>query len=109
MSEQRPADGPADPQGHEATARTAASLGGISALSVRRPVLAIVANLLIVVAGLAAFGGIEIRELPNIDQPVVTITTTYTGASPDTMDKEVTSVIENAAAGVSGWTDIQSQ
>ncbi|MCX5512212.1 multidrug transporter AcrB [Kaistia algarum] len=85
------------------------SLGGISAISVRRPVLAIVANLLIVVAGLAAFGGVEIRELPNIDQPVITITTTYTGASPDTMDKEVTSVIENAAAGVSGWTDIQSQ
>jgi len=83
--------------------------GGISALSVRRPVLAIVLNLLIVIAGLAAYRGVEIRELPNIDQPVVTITTTYTGATPDTMDKEITSVIEKAAAGVTGWTDIQSQ
>ncbi|MCX5497568.1 efflux RND transporter permease subunit [Kaistia dalseonensis] len=94
---------------HDPISPAAATPSGISALSVRRPVLAIVANLLIVVAGLAAFNGVEIRELPNIDQPVVTITTTYTGATPDTMDKEVTSVIENAAAGVSGWTDIQSQ
>ncbi len=94
---------------HDPIPPSAATPSGISALSVRRPVLAIVANLLIVVAGLAAIGGVEIRELPNIDQPVVTITTTYTGATPDTMDKEVTSVIENAAAGVSGWTDIQSQ
>ncbi|MCX5576771.1 efflux RND transporter permease subunit [Kaistia terrae] len=83
--------------------------GGVSALSVRRPVLAIVVNLLIIIAGLAAYRGVEIRELPNIDQPVVTITTTYTGATPDTMDKEITSIIEKAAAGVTGWTDIQSQ
>ncbi|WEK52704.1 MAG: efflux RND transporter permease subunit [Candidatus Kaistia colombiensis] len=89
--------------------RDGAVPGGISALSVRRPVLAIVANLLIIIAGLAAYRGVEIRELPNIDQPVVTITTTYTGATPDTMDKEITSVIEKAAAGVTGWTDIQSQ
>ncbi|MBN9017364.1 MAG: efflux RND transporter permease subunit [Rhizobiales bacterium] len=94
---------------HDPVPRNAAELSGISALSVKRPVLAIVANLLIVVAGLAAYSAVEVRELPNIDQPVVTITTTYTGASPDTMDKEVTSIIENAAAGVSGWTDIQSQ
>jgi len=114
-----PLHGPVQPRGgqdavasheddHDPVPRGGTGLGGISALSVRRPVLAIVANLLIVVAGLAAISGVEIRELPNIDQPVVTITTTYTGASPDTMDKEVTSVIENAAAGVSGWTDIQS-
>ncbi|HWJ72040.1 MAG TPA: efflux RND transporter permease subunit [Kaistia sp.] len=94
---------------HDPIPKSGTKPSGISALSVRRPVLAIVANVLIVVAGLAAIGGVEIRELPNIDQPVVTITTTYDGATPDTMDKEVTSVIENAVAGVSGWTDIQSQ
>lgn len=94
---------------HDPMPKTGTVPGGISALSVRRPVLAIVLNLLIVVAGLAAYSGVEIRELPNIDQPVVTITTTYTGATPDTMDKEITSVIEKAAAGVTGWTDISSQ
>jgi len=94
---------------HDPIPKGGAATSGLSALSVRRPVLAIVANLLIIIAGLAAYRGVEIRELPNIDQPVVTITTTYTGATPDTMDKEITSVIEKAAAGVTGWTDIQSQ
>ena len=94
---------------HDPMPESAPAPGGLSAISVRRPVLAIVANLLIIIAGLAAYSGVEIRELPNIDQPVVTITTTYTGATPDTMDKEITSVIEKAAAGVTGWTDIQSQ
>ena len=46
------------------------------------PVLAFVLNLLIMIAGAAAFQGVEIRELPNVDQPVVTITTTYQGATP---------------------------
>ena len=48
---------------------------GIAGLFVSRPVLAIVLNLLIVVAGLAAYSGVEIRELPNIDQPVITVRT----------------------------------
>src|SRR3954470_19960837 len=53
---------------------------GISALSVRRPVLAIVANLLIIIAGLAAFRGVEIRELPDVDRPVITVRAVYEGA-----------------------------
>jgi HAE1 family hydrophobic/amphiphilic exporter-1 len=100
---------PAPQDTHDPMPKEGAVPGGVSALSVRRPVLAIVVNLLIIIAGLAAYRGVEIRELPNIDQPVVTITTTYTGASPDTMDKEITSIIEKAAAGVTGWTDISSQ
>ncbi len=81
---------------------------GISALSVRRPVLAIVANLLIVLAGLAAFRGVEIRELPNVDNPVVTILATYTGATPETIDRGVTDVLESAAARVPGVKSISS-
>jgi HAE1 family hydrophobic/amphiphilic exporter-1 len=65
----------------EAADKGAAS--GFTALFVRRPVLAIVVNLLIMVAGLAALTGIEIRELPEVDSPVVTISTDYEGASPD--------------------------
>ncbi|SON54440.1 Efflux pump membrane transporter BepE [Hartmannibacter diazotrophicus] len=79
-----------------------------TALFVRRPVLALVINALIVVAGLAAFNGIEIRELPNIDRPIVTITTTYDGAAPETIDTEVTSVIEGAVARVAGVASISS-
>ncbi len=82
--------------------------GGIASLFVRRPVLAVVLNLLIIIAGLAAWRGIEIRELPNIDRPVITVRTNYTGATPDTIDKEVTSVIEGAAARVPGVVSISS-
>ena len=57
---------------------------GATAVFVRRPVLTIVLNLLIVIAGIAAFSGVEVRELPNIDRPVITVRTNYTGASPET-------------------------
>ena len=80
-----------------------------ASLFVSRPVLAIVLNLLIVVAGLAAFSGIEVRELPNIDQPVITVRTNYTGATPETIDKEITGVIEGAVARTPGVVAISSQ
>jgi HAE1 family hydrophobic/amphiphilic exporter-1 len=89
-------------------AATADSGGGGAGLFVRRPVLAIVLSILIVVAGVAAFGGVEVRELPNIDQPVVTIRTNYKGATPETVDKQVTRVVEGAVARTPGVTSIES-
>jgi hydrophobe/amphiphile efflux-1 (HAE1) family protein len=80
----------------------------LASLSVRRPILITVISLLIVLAGLAALMGVEIRELPDIDSPVVTIRANYDGASPETVDTEVTSVIEGAASRVNGVTDISS-
>ena len=61
-----------------------------------------VANLLIVIAGLGALLGVEVRELPDVDRPVVSVRAFFDGASPETMDAEVTSVIEAAVARVSG-------
>ncbi|MCO6178702.1 efflux RND transporter permease subunit [Ciceribacter sp. RN22] len=81
---------------------------GFTALFVRRPILALVFNALIVVAGLAAFYGIEVRELPDVDQPVITVRTTFSGASPETIDQEVTTVIEGAVARVSGLKSMSS-
>lgn len=82
--------------------------GFIAALFVRRPVLAFVINIMIVIAGVAAFMGVEVRELPNVDEPVLSITTTYSGASAQTIDNEVTSTIEGAVARVQGIDSIQS-
>lgn len=79
-----------------------------TALFVRRPVLAFVMNMLIVVAGLAAFFGVEVRELPDVDQPVISIRTTYNSASAETIDREVTGVIEGAVSRVSGVKSISS-
>ena len=77
-------------------------------LAVRRPTLIVVLNLLIVVAGLAALLGVEVRELPDVDRPVVTVRAFFEGASPETMDAEVTSVIEGAVARVSGVRTINA-
>jgi len=81
---------------------------GITAIFVRRPVLALVLSLLIIVAGFAALADVEIRELPAVESPIVTITTTYSGASPETIDREVTAIIEAAAGRVSGVKSISS-
>lgn len=80
----------------------------LPALSVRRPVLIVVLNLLIVIGGLAALLGVEVRELPDIDRPVVTVRAEWPGAAPETVDAEVTSVLEGAVARVSGVGSIDS-
>ena len=83
--------------------------GSITARFVRRPILAFVLNALIMIAGAAAFFGVEVRELPDVDRPVITITTDFTGASPETVDREVTTEIEGAAGRVSGVKDLASE
>lgn len=82
--------------------------GSGTALFVRRPILAFVLNALIVLAGLAGLSGVEIRELPNVDSPIVTIVTNFSGAAPETIDREVTAVIETAAGRVAGVKSISS-
>ncbi len=79
-----------------------------TALFVRRPILAFVLNALIVLAGVAGLFGAEIRELPNVGRPVVTITTPFSGASPETVDQELTGRIEGAVGRVSGVRAISS-
>ena len=80
-----------------------------TALFVRRPILAFVVNALIIIAGLAALFGVEVRELPDVDRPVVTITTRFSGASPETVDQELTGRIEGAVGRVSGVRTISSE
>lgn len=80
----------------------------LPAIGVRRPTLIVVANLLILIAGLGALMGVEVRELPDVDRPVVTVRAFFDGASPETMDAEVTSVLEGAVARVSGVKSINA-
>ncbi len=79
-----------------------------TALLVRRPILAFVLNALIVLAGLGALMGAEVRELPDVDRPVVSVTTDFSGAAPETIDREITAVIEGAAGRVAGVKSISS-
>ncbi|PTM92020.1 efflux RND transporter permease subunit [Mycoplana dimorpha] len=94
--------------GRQADTAVRGGQAGFTALFVRRPIFALVVNTLIVVAGLAAFNGVEIRELPSVDQPVITVTTDFEGASPETVDRELTDVIEGAVSRVQGIKDISS-
>jgi multidrug efflux pump len=74
----------------------------LSDLSIRRPVLATVASLLLIVLGLLAFTRLPLRELPDIDPPVVSVSTDYTGASAAVVETRVTQVIEDAVSGIEG-------
>ncbi|MBT1450238.1 efflux RND transporter permease subunit [Glaciecola sp. XM2] len=80
----------------------------LPSLSIRRPVLILVINLLIVTAGIAALYGLEVRELPDVDRPVITVSANYPGAAPETVDSEVTSRLEGAVARVSGVKSIRA-
>ncbi|MEH6791793.1 efflux RND transporter permease subunit [Parasphingorhabdus sp.] len=77
-------------------------------LAVKRPLLIGVLNLLIVIAGIAALTGVEVRELPNVDRPIVSVSASLPGAAPETMDAEVTSILEDAVARVSGVRQISA-
>lgn len=80
----------------------------LSDLSIRRPVLAAVASLLIIVFGIGAISQIPVRELPDIDTAIVTVRTTYTGAAPEIIDSDITEIIEGSVAGVAGVDTISS-
>lgn len=71
-------------------------------VSIRRPVLAIVLSLALVVLGLVGYSRLPVRELPNIDFPMVSITTVLPGASPEVVETEITEVLEEELNGVEG-------
>ncbi|HYF23493.1 MAG TPA: efflux RND transporter permease subunit [Caulobacteraceae bacterium] len=80
----------------------------LSDLSVRRPVFAAVAAIILCVVGAAAFFGLPVRELPNVDPPIVSVSTTYTGASAEVVENRITEVIERQIAGIQGVDRITS-
>ena len=67
----------------------------LSDISIRRPVVATVANLLLVTFGAVALTQLQVREFPDIDPPIVTIETTYTGASASVVERRITQLIED--------------
>lgn len=80
----------------------------LSDVSIKRPVFATVLSLLIVVFGLAALLGLPVREYPDIDPPVISISTEYTGAAAEVVDTQITQVIEGAISGIEGIRSIES-
>ena len=80
----------------------------LSDICIRRPVLATVISLILLIFGLFSFIHLPVREFPDVDPPVVNVATNYKGASAEVMESQVTRVIENAVAGISGIKSITS-
>ncbi len=81
----------------------------VTDLFIRRPVLALVVNLLIVIAGLQAVRSINVRQYPRSDNAVVTVTTVYVGASAELVRGFITTPLERVIAAADGIDYIQSQ
>ena len=80
----------------------------LSETSIRRPVLATVMSLLIILIGLVSFDRLSVREYPRIDEPVVTVNTRLIGASSEVIESQVTKPLEDSIAGIEGVDIITS-
>jgi len=74
----------------------------LSDLCIRRPVLATVLSLVVVLLGIVCYERLSVREYPKIDEPVVTVETKYRGASAEIIESRVTKVLEDSLAGIEG-------
>lgn len=80
----------------------------LSELSLRRPVLAVVCSVLIVLFGLIGYKFLGVREYPAIDPPVINVRTSYVGANADIVEQQITEPLEKAVNGVQGVKTITS-
>lgn len=77
-------------------------------ISIRRPVFATVLSLLVVLVGWVSFNQLSVREYPKIDEPNVTVTTRFAGASSEVVESQVTKPLEDSLAGIEGVDIITS-
>lgn len=80
----------------------------LAEVSIRRPVLATVLSLLIILIGAVSFNRLTVREYPKIDEPVVTVSVRYAGASAEVIETQVTKPLEDSIAGIDGVDVITS-
>ena len=80
----------------------------LSDLSIKRPVFAAVISLLLVVLGVMSFLRLTLRELPNIDPPIVSVEVNYPGASAAVVETRITQILEDGLSGIEGIKTIQS-
>lgn len=81
----------------------------LTEICIRRPVLATVLSLLMVIIGLVTFNRLQVRQYPRIDYPIISVTTRFEGASPDIVETQVTKPLENALAGIEGIDEMRSR
>jgi multidrug efflux pump len=75
---------------------------------IRRPVFSTVLSLVLVLLGVVSYGRLTVREYPNVDEPVVSVSTTYPGASASIIESQITQVLEGSIAGIAGIDVLES-
>ena len=80
----------------------------ISELSLKRPVLATVLNLMIILFGVVGYTFLAVRDYPAIDPAIVNVSTSYTGANPDIIESQITEPLEKQINGIPGIRTITS-
>jgi multidrug efflux pump len=80
----------------------------LSDTSIRRPVLATVMNLIVLLVGVICYDRLAVRLIPNVDTPIVTVATSYPGANAQVVESQITTPIEEGLAGIEGIDYIQS-
>lgn len=80
----------------------------LSEISIKRPVLATVMSIVIVLFGIIGFFYLGIRDYPSVDPPVITVSTTYTGANSDVIISQITEPLEESINGIDGIKVITS-
>lgn len=80
----------------------------LPSLSINRPVLAVVMNIVLVLFGAVGYTFLGVREFPSIDPPVITVRTNYTGANADIIESQITEPLEKAINGIAGIKSISS-
>src|SRR5258708_8282756 len=76
---------------------------------IKRPVFATVLSLVILLVGLISYTRLTVREYPRIDEPVVSVNTTYRGASAEVVESQVTKILEDSLSGIEGVEVMTSQ
>jgi multidrug efflux pump len=80
----------------------------LSDVSIRRPVVCLVASILIVLVGLLSFNRLPVREYPNIDSPIISVQTSYPGASAEVIESKITEPLEKEISSIDGIRVIRS-
>ncbi len=80
----------------------------ISELSIRRPVLATVLTIIILIFGIIGYGSLGVREYPSVDNPIISVTCTYAGANAEVIESQITEPLEQNLNGIPGIRSLTS-
>ena len=75
---------------------------------IRRPVFSTVLSLVLILIGIVSFSRLSVREYPNVDEPTVSVSTTYPGASATIVESQITQILEDSIAGIEGIDVLES-